>query len=158
MLLKPRPIAPKRRLTPADLGVGMTVCISVVADRVDGKSTKLIMVADTLLSMDITSTTALKARALSPTWSILMAGDDVTYAESVISSARKFMGKRTTKGLSDAAFSMAKSYQEVRRTVVEEQFLSPYNQDIVTFLGQSPDYPSPDKRKYLLDKIEEFDL
>lgn len=136
----------------------MTVCIAVACDKHSGAAPKLIMASDTLMSFGITSTDALKARGLSETWSVMMAGDDVTYAETVITTAQQLIASKSTRELRDAAFSVGRAYQIVRRNVIEEEYLSPYNLDLDSFLSKGPDFPTASKRQSVLDEIAGFDL
>src|SRR5579862_1790759 len=137
----------------------MTVCIAVACDQYNEQRTpKLIMVSDTHVSMGVTSARALKARGLANTWSIMIAGDDVTYAEDVIGEAVALMDARHIKGLSDAALSTTKAYQNTRKIQIEQQFLSSYNIDLDAFLAKGPDFPTSSKRQSLIDEIEKYDL
>jgi hypothetical protein len=138
----------------------MTVCIAVACESYSesDKSPYLIMVSDTLLSMGATSSEALKARYLSYTWSVMLAGDDIAYAEDVITRARNNLKERSTTSLSDVVISITKAYKSVRIEQIEEQFLGSYNMDLSEFLAKGPDYPTPTRRQSLLDEIEKFDL
>jgi hypothetical protein len=142
---------------PADWGIGMTVCIAVGCEFLSN-APRIIMVSDTQVAMGVTSSHALKARRLSEQWSVMIAGDDVSYAEDVIALAVETCAGRASRNLADAAFSTTKAYQSVRREQIEQELLSSYNLTIEEFLGKSPDFPTPTKRQSLLDEIDHFDL
>jgi hypothetical protein len=141
----------------ADCGVGMTVCIAVSCEK-NSANPRIVMVSDTLVTMGITSADALKGRWLADTWSVLMAGDDVTYAEDVISEAAIQLGLKPTNSLADAAAAMTHAYQTIRRKQIEDSYLSAYGLDMAGFLAQSADYPTPTKRQSILDEIDKFNL
>ena len=74
----------------------MTICISVACDVLFDSTAKpkLIMVSDTMLSLGPTSSITLKARYLADTWSALMAGEDVTYADDVLARCKSLLRQR----------------------------------------------------------------
>jgi hypothetical protein len=148
------------RIKPSGLGVGVTVCLCVACDcgeQNPSVNPKLIMASDTLLSMGITSTEVLKGRALAPSWGVMIAGDDLTYAEQAISAVRLTL-KGKTATYREVAMAMTRSYQDVRRSQIEDVYLSSYGMDMATFLQQGPDFPSTTKRQSILDDIDKFDL
>jgi hypothetical protein len=149
--LKPWPYNHIRNPRPADWGIGMTVCIAVACDE-HTSTPKLLMVPDTHLTIGVTSADVLKARSLAKTWSTMMAGDDVTYAEDVVSGARTILESKPSHELKDVALAMAKAYQAVRRSQIEEQHLSSYDLDMASFLAKGPDFPTPAKRQSILDR------
>jgi len=139
----------------------MTVCIAVACDyhpKQINNHPQLIMVSDTLLSMGITSADTLKARALTSNWSVMLAGEDVTYAEDVIEQARKNIKSRGVSSQIDAVWSMVNAYKSIRIEQIEQRYLSSYNITVAEFLAKNPDFPTPTKRQSLLDDIDKFDL
>jgi len=87
-----------------------------------------------------------------------MAGDDVTYAEDIISIACGSLEAKPTKSLPDAASAMTRAYQITRRRLIEDLYLSAYGLDMDGFLAKNADYPTPTKRQSILDEIDKFDL
>ncbi len=148
-----------KRLKPSDLGVRMTVCIAVACDEKEGSIPKIIMVSDTLLTLGAaTSARILKARGIGVSWACLVAGDDVTYAEDVLTLNRQLLISKENRTLGDAASCITKAYQTIRRDQIEQQYLGSYGLDMAEFLGKSPDFPTTAKRQSILEQIDKFDL
>jgi hypothetical protein len=114
------------------------------------------MISDTELSLGITTTSELKARALAKNWGVMFAGE-ITYAENVIDEAQRLLSQETVTA-KKAATAMTQSYQSVRRARLEEQYLGTYGWTMQQFLEQGPDVPSPTHRQYLLDSFDRYDL
>lgn len=151
-------IPPLRRVKPSEWGVGMTVCISVACDCIEGKIPKVVLVSDTLLSLGITSTRTLKARGLAKDWSVMFAGADVSHAESVMILARHKGGGGKGTNITDPGPHMVEAYQEVRRKQIEQLYLGTFGWTMTDFLQQGPDVPTPAQREYLLNEMVRFDL
>ena len=131
----------------------MTVCIAAACD-----ADKLILVTDHMLSLGFTSAEAgVKGMRLSDNWHLVFAADDTTLVTPIV---RRIVQK--IKDGSDAVSYegisriVATAYQDVRRTQVEDLYLSPYGLTIAEFREKGYKF-FKDYYLTLLNHIERFD-
>jgi len=124
---------------PADWGFGMTVCIAGIAD--EGKA--IITIADRKVALPtISADDAMeKIDPIHHNWGAMVAGMDITHAIPIWDRIRELLGyeQRSGKRAEEQTLSMitgtcTKAFQEHRRQILSDIYLSSYGIDMQTFL------------------------
>ncbi len=138
----------------------MTVCIAMACDCAEKPQgqPKIVLVTDRMLSMEITSSEALKIRPLGRGWSVMFAGNDVSLVTPVIGNARAKLEESQNYSDSSLASAMVNSYQRIRRKQIQHTFLSSFGWTTDELLAKG--LASFPEAHYLtlLYEIERFDL
>lgn len=138
----------------------MTVCIAIACEAgTNSEKPKLVLVMDTMLSWDISSSeVTLKSSRLRKNWHAMFAGMDVSLVDVVMGHARTDLKELQEANDTAIARVMVNSYQEVRRKQIEDIYLSSFSWTIEKFLRDGKKLLQPSQHAYLFDKIQRFDL
>src|SRR5579872_6410181 len=108
MYPKPRPTwgRPKKP-TPADWGLGMTVCVAAMCD--SGKS--IVAASDHKLTIGNLAAegVALKGTPIGWEWNVMFAGDDMTHAKPILARTKELLSTYTKESDDYATYQMVAS-------------------------------------------------
>lgn len=142
-----RPFPKLARTKLADWGLGVTVCIAAFSSQ--GQSTdeghSIITVCDRKVALaTISADDALdKIDPIHHHWAAMTAGDDITHAIPIWDKIRQLLGyehrseqKAPEKSLAEVSQACAVAFQEHRRRILENTYLSSYGLDMPKFLKE----------------------
>jgi hypothetical protein len=138
----------------------MTVCIAVACDcETDNRNPKLILASDTLLSLGYTSAeVAFKARKLCTDWGIMIAGEDISHAMSVIDTAKGILEDKKGVAAGTVSDAVTEAYQIIRRSQLEDMYLKTYDLTMKEFVKEGKDFFPEVHHLELLNEFRRYDL
>lgn len=120
-----------RHPRPSDWGIGMTVCIAVIAD--NGET--IVTASDRMVSRDDTSAELLlKARWVHRQWATLFAGEDITQFRPIVQEVATVLESHSAVSLALAEQTFTEKYRERLKRECEARVLSVYGLDRDTFV------------------------
>lgn len=124
---------PRRTPTPADWGIGVTLCVAAVAQNDD----YIVAASDLRVALGYTSgDNLIKGAAFHHRWVAMFAGDHIGRADPILEAAKQaFYGRPTVSRLDvEAAFASFMQRELTKR--IEAAVLSPYNLTLSEFVSQ----------------------
>jgi len=125
------------------------------------KKPALVLVLDKSLSLGgMTSVeSGVKGRRLTRLWHVMVAGDDVSHAESVVREAsEKIEDVRADMAYVALQKILASAYKEVRARIIEDTFLGSFGWTLNEFMKNGNALLPTSEFSHLLAQIQRFDL
>jgi 20S proteasome alpha/beta subunit len=148
------PEPPRKYPTPADWGLGMTICIAGIAE------TGIISVTDSMVSTDIFSAdrSAFKLVPIHPDWRILYAGD-LARVMPFCRRATQYIGDRTSEkpcNFIEVEWALRSAWQDELREMIENKYLYRYQMTVGDFVrdGEKSFGSQYQSMKYQVDEVQ----
>lgn len=127
----PRRRRPVRMPTPADWGIGMTVCVAGIANGL----TEIILAADRRLvyGQIMADGLALKIRPFARRWVASFAGDDIGHVRALLEHVQNGVGDNIDPTRQQVAAWFRSAFAIHRRTLIQEQVLASLGIDVKEF-------------------------
>ncbi len=125
----------KRRTTPADWGLGMTVGIAAITRKKDEEA--IIFATDQMMSVGIRTADlplVTKGFAVHKQWFTVWAGT-VTFVTPILQKVAEALKTIPEPDLVTVSSTFVRVYQEERARLAEQYVLSPFRLDMQTFVG-----------------------
>ncbi|MFI5365575.1 MAG: hypothetical protein ACHQ4J_08130 [Candidatus Binatia bacterium] len=149
----PRNFQPVRKQTPADWGIGMTVCIAAIAG--PNANPRIVAVSDFMLSNDTVSfdTQTLKCQPVSDSckWFAFYAGDPSAWNAVFDAAVAAVRGSDESAATVQAAFEAA--FRKELKHKIEGELLSSFGLDRDTFIQHGREYFGQERFNTLLDEV-----
>jgi 20S proteasome alpha/beta subunit len=156
--LKPWPWNALLNPTPADWGIGMTVCVAAICE--DSGNEAIITACDKMVSMGGYVSGDPSVRKIDPIlydWSLMFAASDISPSTPIVKEIRGF-NKGSIKTLGEVAAIIREAYKKQRDRQIEDEILQPIGFSSRSFLLDGKNQLSDRVYERTFDRIESYDL
>jgi 20S proteasome alpha/beta subunit len=153
---KPWPFNKLRTPSPADWGIGMTICIAAICANAGEEA--VIAACDKMVSMGGYISGDKTVRKIDPIlydWTLMFAADDLSPITPVVKEVRE---NRTPETLNGVAELIKRAYRNQRNRQIDDEILQPVGLSMKSFLSDGKNQLSERAYEKIFNRIESYDL